>query len=190
MANAKISELLEVTTPSEDDLFVVVDQSENPPTTKKIQYGNVIPTSPSFVSSVIGSDQNTGDVNGVYTTLSFTDYASLMNGKMDRPTASRFRALRAGWYKLTSEMYVTGAANDDGCEFIVIKNSAPIALAGSLSKISRSRNDPDQGGFCSKTFFVQLLANDYIEIQAAPLDGEIMTIRDHSSCSFEFYKGI
>lgn len=190
MADSKISELLEVTVPAANDLLVIVDQSELPPTTKQIQYGNLVGVD-AFVSSLMNNTQATGSTNGTYTTLNFNnDYASFLNSAIDRPTVSRFRSLKNAWYKVTYHMYGVPSANDSGSEIRMIKNGVASAVDGSIGRISRSRNEVAQGGICSNTFFIQLLVNDYLEMQATPTDGVAVTFQSFSKINFEIYKGI
>lgn len=190
MADAKISELLELaTTPADNDLFVVVDQDAMPATTKKIQYQNLVLSRLVFVYSRLNTNQATGAVNGVFTTLAYNnDYATYLDSKIDRPSTTQFRALVAGWYRVSYEMYGVPAANDRGAEFRIIKNGIPTGLTGSKMQLSRGQASATQAGFGSKTFAVQLDANDYIEIQAAPQDGTVVTIQDFSTVAFELMR--
>lgn len=184
MADAKVSDLTELTQAANDDVLPIVDVSAMPITTKKIKVENL--RIRAFVFSQLNSGQATGATNGTFTTMSFNlDYASVLAGIIDRPAASQFRALVAGWYRITYQMYGVPAANYRGSEIRLIKNGVGTALSGSTMRITRASANATLGGFGGKVFAVQLAANDYIELQAAPLDGSIITFSDFSNLSFE-----
>jgi hypothetical protein len=182
MADAKISDLTELTQVANDDLLPIVDVSAMPATTKKITVQNL--RLRGFVFSQLNTGQATGNTNGTFTTMNFNlDYASVLASIIDRPTASQFRALIAGWYRITYQMYGVPSANDRGAEIRLIKNGVGTALSGSTMRITRA--NATLGGFGGKIFAVQLAANDYIELQAAPLDASIVTFSNFSNLSFE-----
>jgi hypothetical protein len=186
VADSKISELLELTDAQNDDLFVAVDVSAVPQTTKKIKLSNM--SRVFFAASTLGTAQATTAVNGAFVTLSFnSDFALAMDAVMDRPAASRFRALIDGWYEVTYQMYGSPAANNRSAEFRLLKNGTT-ALTGSKMQLSQGQASATVGGFCSKIFPVYLAANDYIELQAAATDATIVTMQDFSTLNFKYLK--
>jgi hypothetical protein len=186
VADSKISELLELTTIHDDDWFVTVDVSAIPQTTKKIKFVNL--NRVFFVGSTLGTAQATTAVNGAFVTLSFNnDFASSVDAIIDRPTASRFRALVKGWYEVTYQMYGVPAANNKAAEFRVLKNGTT-AMPGSKMQLSQGQAATTTGCFCSKIFSLYLQANDYIELQAAATDATIVTMQDFSTINFKYLK--
>ena len=186
MADAKITELLELDTAAPNDLLAIVDIDEAPSTTKKIQVSSLVPER-AFIASVLNTDQPTGAINGIWTTLSFnSDYAGRPLTYMDRPTATRFRALIAGYYRVHYEMYGVPDANDKMAELRIIKNGIATSLTGAYMKLSEGRSTIDNGGFAGKFYTVLLAVNDYIELQAAPLAASIVTFQSFSTLTFDF----
>lgn len=140
------------------------------------------------VYSICNTLQTTGAVAGVWQTITFgSDVTSVLNGIIDRPTTSRFRALFDGYYALNYNMNVYMAANQRGGTFRILKNG--VTDLGINANVF-SNNVPERASTASSTAFIQLAANDYIEVQANPADATVMNIKANSSFNFRLLRFI
>lgn len=139
-----------------------------------------------FCYSTLNTDQITGTTNGVWLTLDFnTDVASLLNGIIDRPAVSQFRALKSGYYRISIKMCGTPNTTNRGWDYRIYKNGTTQLVDGYLrthgADVSENRGTNTVG--CS--IIAYLNANDYIQVQANPLQGVSIDILAESSMTFE-----
>lgn len=139
-----------------------------------------------MVYSICNSVQTTGATAGVWRTITFgLDVTSALNGIIDRPTTSRFRALFAGYYALNFNMNVYMAANQRGGTFRILKNG--VTDLGINADVF-SNNVPERASGTSATAFILLAANDYVELQANPVDNTAMNIKASSNFNFRLLR--
>lgn len=139
-----------------------------------------------LVYSLCNALQTTGAVAGVWQTITFgLDVTSSLNGIIDRPTTSRFRALYAGLYALNYNMNVYMAANQRGGTFRILKNG--VTDIGINADVFANATVV-RASSCSSTAFIQLAANDYVELQANPHDATVMSIKANSNFNFRLLR--
>lgn len=139
-----------------------------------------------LVYSICNALQTTGAVAGVWQTITFgLDVTSVLQGIIDRPTTSRFRALYAGYYAVNYNMNVYPAANQRGGTFRILKNG--VTDIGVNADIF-GNNTPERASSCSATAFILLAANDYVELQANPHDATALSIKANSNFNFRLIR--
>ncbi len=147
-----------------------------------------------FCFSILNSIQDSGTTPGNWTTLTFgSDVTISLGTAIDRPTTSRFRALRAAYYKVTYKMVAypdtLPVLNDTrGMQFRVFKNGTTELTGSSTRGNSGAANDSRGGTTCSFSGIYLLAVNDYIEIQVNPIDSGQIHVLSESSCMFELVK--
>jgi hypothetical protein len=106
-----------------------------------------------------------------------TDQGSYPNGLLDKPTTSQFRALRDCTVRVSYGVNLDSTANDDGFEVHCYLNGTSVIERSRAGGNSRaSANEP--GGDASRTFVLDLNANDYIELRILKLEGGLtQTVR-------------
>lgn len=143
----------------------------------------------SFVNSILNTDQASGATNGTYTTLTFgADQDAVLNGLIDRPTTSRFRGLVAGYYRCSYGVFGSAGANNKSANFRILKNGTTEVTGFQAEFFSQSGST--LGGGSAKSGIMQLAANDYIELQVAPLTSSAITVQSASSILFELVRPI
>ena len=143
-----------------------------------------------YILSSLGTDQDSGSVNGTWLTLNFnTDVSSFLNGIIDRPTTSRFRALRAGYYRISLKLNAHPTATQDrGWDHRILKNGVT-SITDSYCRNNSADTVETRGTANSDFVIILLLAqNDYIEVQTNPLDSVVIRTQDYSSILFELVK--
>lgn len=117
------------------------------------------------------ADQNIAGVAGVTAVVALaTDQSSFANGLLDKPSASQFRALRDCTVRVSYGVNLDSTANDDGFEVHCYYNGTTVIEQSRSGGDSRaSLTEPN--GDASRTFLVDLNANDYIELRILKLEG-------------------
>jgi len=134
-----------------------------------------------FVNSILGTDQASGATPGTLTTYTFsTDSASLLNGIIDRPTTSRFRALAAGYYKFYFSGSAYPSANNRGWQHLVRLNGVT-TVTGSQSQGMSGQAVATRSASTTATGIVLLAANDYLELAGDPTDATSFTTLSYTS---------
>lgn len=142
----------------------------------------------SYCMSIAGSNQTSGFLAGIWYTVNFnTDVSTFLNGFIDRPTAPRFRALRAGYYKIELNLVAFTSTADRGYQCRVLKNGSQI---NSTLVINSSKNTgANRGSSTLPIYLVDLCAvNDYYEVQVNPVDGSTVNVRDITSLNFQLVR--
>lgn len=116
------------------------------------------------------ADVNFGTIAGTTAIVDMaTDRSSFANGLLDKPTNSRFRALRDCTVRVSFGAVMDTTGNDDGVEVRCLLNSATVVEQSRTGVDARaSTAEPVTA---SKTFLVDLNANDYLELQGNKLEG-------------------
>lgn len=141
-----------------------------------------------FAQAALGTDQTTGAVAGVWQTLNFnTNLLSFLDSTIDRPTASRFRALIPGYYQYDYTATAWFAANQRGGLFRVFLNNLS-EVAGSQAAVFANSGGLNKAGSCSKRGIILLTANDFLELQANPHNGSAITVSAQSTFSLRLVR--
>ncbi|MCJ7520989.1 MAG: hypothetical protein MUP21_02030 [Dehalococcoidia bacterium] len=128
-----------------------------------------------FVDAILGTDQLSGATPGTLTVYTFaTESASLLNGLIDRPTTSRFRALAAGYYRYHYSGSAYPSANNRGWQHLVRLNGTT-TVVGSQSQAISGQSQATRSSSTTSTGIVLLAANDYLELAGDPVDGTTFT---------------
>lgn len=124
------------------------------------------------------ADQNIPGVAGTTAIVALaTDQSSYPNGLLDKPTTSQFRALRSCTVRISFGVNLDSTANEDGFEVHCYLNGTTVVEQSRAGSSSRSSlNEP--AGDASRTFLIDLNANDYIELRINKLEGgQTQTVR-------------
>lgn len=141
-----------------------------------------------FAQARLGTDQTTGATPGVWQTLNFnTNLLSVLDNTIDRPTASRFRALIPGYYQYDYTATAWFANNQRSGLFRVFLNNLS-AVEGSQAAVFANSDRLAKAGSCSERGILLLSANDFLELQANPHDGSAVTASEQSTFSLRLVR--
>lgn len=139
-----------------------------------------------YVYSILNSDQTTGTTNGVWLTLDFnSDISSFLNGIIDRPAVSQFRALRSGYYRISAQLYGTPNGTDRGWDYRILKNGSTAMTDGYVRTHGADTAENRGSTTVGYSIILYLNSNDYIQIQANPLEGTSVDVRAQTAITFE-----
>lgn len=141
-----------------------------------------------FAQAILGSLQTTGVTAGVWQTLDFnTNILSVLDGVIDRPTASRFRALVPGYYRYRYTGTASLSNNQRGGLFRVLRNTLT-EIDGSQAAVFANDGTIVKAGSASEEGIVLMAANDFLELQANPHDGSAMRVQAVTSFALELVR--
>lgn len=137
-----------------------------------------------------GVTQTSGAVAGVDEIVVFqTNDFLFLNGIIDRPTTSQFRALIAGFYRVAYNIHIEPNTNDRGCAVNIILNGLSDILS-LRSKGIAGKINADRGNDYINSKIIQLAANDIITCGVDPIEGVSMDILTDSALCFELVRPI
>lgn len=142
-----------------------------------------------LVFSGLNSDQASGSVNGIFTTLSFgLDHLSKLNSIIARPTAPQFQALINGTFRIDYSVVTFSATNNRGGEYRILLNGTT-PVPGSTIRIT-PQGTVLRSTTGSTVVCVDLTINDIITLEVAPLEGSVQTVLAISTLSFSLLEPI
>ena len=140
-----------------------------------------------FVESILNGLQTTGNVPGVAAVLDFnSDVRQNLNGIIDRPTASRFRALVAGVYKMSYNQTSYPETSNRVGLFDIFLNG--LTLVSGSQSMSASVADILRANSSNGDIEMQLAANDYFEVRVTPQENVEINVLSYTKARFELVR--
>ena len=164
MADQKISELTEKTTPAGDDLLAIVDSEASPIQTKKIKHSNLKTGFASKVRAYISANFTLANNTWTKVALNAKTFDGL--GEFDSTTNYRFTAQAAGYYLVMGRTQCNGNSVDQQSVGVAIyKNGSFYDYTEVIA--------PAANKYIASQFLqvISLAATDYLELYAWQTSG-------------------
>jgi len=177
MADQKISELTEKTTPAGDDLLAIVDSEASPIQTKKIKHSNLKTSFASKVRAYVSANFSLANNTWTKVALNAENFDGL--GEFDNVTNYRFTAQEAGYYLVVGRGECYGNSVDGQYVGVAIYKNG--ALYGNFYVVAAGANKYIS---CQILDLLSLAANDYIELYIWQNSGATQTMSGGSPACF------
>jgi hypothetical protein len=127
-----------------------------------------------FLQYYNATNQSIGGAAGGTLTIDLVnDASSFPSSFMDKPSASGFRVLRDCTVRVSYGATLDASANNEGTEVHVAINGTTIIQQSRSGDNARTPNAEPTG--VSRTFLVDLSANDVLELRLAKLENNTIT---------------